>query len=54
MRRDDAIRDEKTGDVLRRAPGPASSEVTVEVCEGQLPLGGSVEVQGLIPVIERR
>ncbi|MFF2467599.1 hypothetical protein [Streptomyces mirabilis] len=39
--------------MLRRAAVPASSEVTVEVCQGHLTLGGSVEFQGLIPVIER-
>ena len=53
LRRDDAIRDEIAWDVLRRTLGPASSEVTVEVREGQVTLGGSVEVKGLIPVIER-
>ncbi|TPQ15721.1 CBS domain-containing protein [Streptomyces sporangiiformans] len=53
LRRDDAIRDEITGDVLRGTLGPAASEVTVEVREGQVTLGGTVEVKILIPVIER-
>lgn len=53
LRRDDANRDEITGDVVRRTLGLASSEVTVEVREGQVTLGGSVEVEGVIPVIER-
>lgn len=34
LRRDDAICEEITGDVLRRTLGPASSEVTVEAREG--------------------
>ncbi|MGW3940786.1 CBS domain-containing protein [Streptomyces phaeochromogenes] len=53
LRRDDAIRDEITGDVLRGTLGPAASEVTVEVHEGRVTLGGSVEVRDLIPVIEQ-
>jgi len=39
--------------VLRGTLSPAASEVTVEVREGQVTLGGSVEVETLIPVIER-
>ncbi|PWI17954.1 inosine-5'-monophosphate dehydrogenase [Streptomyces sp. Act143] len=53
LRRDDAIRDEITGDVLRRTMGLTSSEVTAEVREGQVTLGGCVEYKSLIPVIER-
>ncbi|MEU0647689.1 CBS domain-containing protein [Streptomyces umbrinus] len=53
LRRDDAIRDEITGDVLRGTLGPAASEVTVEVREGRVTLGGSVEVRDLILVIEQ-
>ncbi|MGW3151381.1 CBS domain-containing protein [Streptomyces sp. NPDC001177] len=53
LRRDDAIRDEITADVLRRTMGLAPSEVTVEVREGLVELGGSVEFRSLIPVIER-
>lgn len=53
LRRDDAIRDEITVDVLQRTLRLLPSEVTVEVREGQVALGGSVEVKSLIPVIER-
>lgn len=53
LRRDDAIQDEITGDVLRRTLGPAAEQVTVEVHEGRVTLGGSVDIKMLIPVIER-
>ncbi|AZQ39459.1 CBS domain-containing protein [Streptomyces cyaneochromogenes] len=53
LRGDDAIRDEITRDVLGRTLGLAPSGVTVEVHEGQVTLGGSVEVSSLIPIIER-
>ncbi|KOU36243.1 CBS domain-containing protein [Streptomyces sp. WM6378] len=53
LRRDDAIRDELTGDVLQRTLRLLPSEVTVEVREGRVTLGGSVEAKSLIPVIER-
>jgi CBS domain-containing protein len=53
LRRDDAIRDEIASDVLQRTLGIDSSEVTVEVREGRVTLGGSVEVKSLIPIIER-
>ncbi|MFJ8632384.1 CBS domain-containing protein [Streptomyces sp. NPDC093568] len=53
LRRDDAIRDEITEDVLRRTLGLAPSDVTVEVREGEVTLTGSVEVSSLIPIIER-
>ncbi|WBO62176.1 CBS domain-containing protein [Streptomyces camelliae] len=53
LRRDDAIRDEITVDVLQQTLRLLPSEVTVEVREGQVTLGGSVEVKSLIPVIER-
>ncbi|WP_149549243.1 CBS domain-containing protein [Streptomyces marokkonensis] len=53
LRRDDAIRDEITGDVLRRTLGPAASQVTVEVHEGRVTLAGTVGIKLLIPVIER-
>jgi CBS-domain-containing membrane protein len=53
LRRDDAIRDEITSDLLQRTLGLVSSEVTVEVREGQVTLGGSVQVKSLIPIIER-
>ncbi|WP_225101666.1 CBS domain-containing protein [Streptomyces sp. CoH27] len=53
LRRDDAIRDEITQDVLRRTMGLVPSEVTVEVREGRVTLGGAVEYRSLIPVIEQ-
>jgi CBS domain-containing protein len=53
LRRDDAIHDEISGDLLQRTLGLVPSEVTVEVREGQVTLGGSVEVKSLIPIIER-
>ncbi len=53
LRRDDAIHDEITRDVLQRTLRLAPSQVTVEVHEGQVTLGGTVEVENLIPVIDR-
>ncbi|MEU6370122.1 CBS domain-containing protein [Streptomyces sp. NPDC046931] len=53
LRRDEAIRDEITQDVLEGTLGPAASEVTVDVREGQVALGGSVESKSLIPILER-
>ncbi|WP_406176216.1 CBS domain-containing protein [Streptomyces sp. NBC_00996] len=53
LRRDDAIRDEITHDVLWRTMGLAPSQVTVEVREGRVDLGGSVEFRSLVPVIKR-
>ncbi|MDX3633428.1 MULTISPECIES: CBS domain-containing protein [Streptomyces] len=53
LRRDDAIRDEITRDVLRRTLSLAPTDVTVEVREGQVSLGGSVEFKSLVPIIER-
>jgi CBS-domain-containing membrane protein len=35
LQRDDAVRDEITGDVPRRTRGPVSTEVTVEAREGR-------------------
>lgn len=53
LRRDDAIRDEITKDVLQRTMGLAPSDVTAEVRDGRVDLTGSVEFRSLIPVIER-
>ncbi|KUL22164.1 CBS domain-containing protein [Streptomyces regalis] len=53
LRRDDAVRDEITRDVLQQTLGLLPSEVTVEVRDGKVTLGGSVEVKNLIPIIER-
>lgn len=53
LRGDDAIREEIDQEVLRQTLRLAPSQVTVEVDEGQVTLGGSVEFKSLIPVIER-
>ncbi|MGW7381735.1 CBS domain-containing protein [Streptomyces sp. NPDC054794] len=53
LRRDDAIRDEITADVLRRTLGLGPREVTVEVRDGRVQLGGSVESRSLVSVIEQ-
>ncbi|KUO06261.1 CBS domain-containing protein [Streptomyces caeruleatus] len=53
LRRDDAIRDEIAVDVLRQTLGLDPSDVTVEVHEGQVSLGGTVEFRSLIPVVAR-
>ncbi|KPC64338.1 CBS domain-containing protein [Streptomyces chattanoogensis] len=53
LRRDDAIREEIRRDVLDRTLGLAPSGVTVEVRQGQVRLGGSVQLKSLIPIIER-
>ncbi|WP_369386569.1 CBS domain-containing protein [Streptomyces sp. CG1] len=53
LRRDEAIREEITGDVLRRTMGLDPRDVTVEVSDGRVTLGGIVEYRSLIPVIEQ-
>jgi len=53
LRRDEAIRDEIARDVLGRTLGLAPTDVTVEVRQGQVTLRGTVEVSGLIPIVER-
>ncbi|WP_406264124.1 CBS domain-containing protein [Streptomyces sp. NBC_00191] len=53
LRRDDAIRDEINRDVLQSTMRLGPSEVTAEVHEGQVTLGGSVDVRSLIPIIVR-
>ncbi|WP_458248610.1 CBS domain-containing protein [Streptomyces sp. MAI_2237] len=53
LRRDDAIRDEITQDVLRRTLHLAPSDVTVEVHDGKVTLKGTVDASSLIPIIER-
>ncbi|MBX7553322.1 CBS domain-containing protein [Streptomyces sp. NPDC004232] len=53
LRRDDAIREEITGDLLRRTMGLDPREVSVEVRDGRVTLGGTVEYKTLIPVIEQ-
>ncbi|MGW1092997.1 CBS domain-containing protein [Streptomyces sp. NPDC002596] len=61
LRRDDAIREEITRDVLQGTMGLTPpevwallpQEVTAEVREGQVTVDGSVEFKSLIPIIER-
>jgi CBS-domain-containing membrane protein len=53
LRRDDAIRDEITKEVLGQTLGLVPSAVTVEVRQGRVTLRGSVEAKSLVPVIER-
>ena len=53
LRRDDAIREEITQDVLQQTMDLAPSDLTVDVREGQVTLDGSVEFRSLIPIIER-
>ncbi|MFJ9582508.1 CBS domain-containing protein [Streptomyces acidicola] len=53
LRRDDAIHDEITQDVLRRTMGLDPSQLTVQVRDGRVDLHGSVEFRSLIPIIEQ-
>ncbi|QTZ95256.1 CBS domain-containing protein [Streptomyces auratus] len=53
LRKDEAIREEITQDLLHRALGLAPSGVTVEVRDGQVTLSGTVRDRSLIPLIER-
>ncbi|MFE2943090.1 CBS domain-containing protein [Streptomyces sp. NPDC059255] len=53
LRRDPAIREEITHDVLGTTLGLAPSDVTVEVTEGQVFLRGTVDDSGMIPVLVR-
>jgi CBS domain-containing protein len=53
LRRDEAIREEITTDVLRRTLGLTPSDVAVEVRQGRVDLSGTVEFKSMIPVVER-
>ncbi|KUN82569.1 inosine-5'-monophosphate dehydrogenase [Streptomyces bungoensis] len=53
LRRDEAIREEITRDVLRRTLGLEPSDVTVEVRDGRVALSGTVGHRSLIPVVEQ-
>ncbi|MFF9392537.1 CBS domain-containing protein [Streptomyces griseoluteus] len=53
LRRDEAIREEITRDVLRDTLGLAPTDVTVDVQDGAVVLGGTVEHRGLVPVVEQ-
>ncbi|MGW5497645.1 CBS domain-containing protein [Streptomyces olivaceoviridis] len=53
LRRDEAIREEITGDLLRSTLGLDSRDVSAEVRDGRVTLAGTVEYRSLIPVIEQ-
>ena len=53
LRGDGAIRDEITWDVLQQTLGVDSAKLTVDVREGQVALGGSVDLRSLIPIVVR-
>ncbi|OLZ69004.1 inosine-5'-monophosphate dehydrogenase [Streptomyces sp. IMTB 2501] len=53
LRRDEAIREEITGDLLRRALGLDPRDVTAEVRDGRVTLTGTVEYRSMIPVVEQ-
>lgn len=53
LRRDEAIREEITGDVLRRTLGIDPRDVAAEVRDGRVTLTGTVEHKSLVPVIEQ-
>ncbi|MFF9375768.1 CBS domain-containing protein [Streptomyces griseoluteus] len=53
LRRDEAIREEITQDVLRDTLDLARTDVTVDVHDGAVVLGGTVEYRGLVPVVEQ-
>ncbi|MEW2314382.1 CBS domain-containing protein [Streptomyces bauhiniae] len=53
LRRDEAIREEITQDVLGDTLGLARTDVTVDVRDGAVVLGGTVEHRGLVPVVEQ-
>ncbi|MYW49685.1 CBS domain-containing protein [Streptomyces sp. SID161] len=53
LRRDEAIREEITGDVFRRTLGLDPRDVSAEVRDGRVTLAGTVEYRSLIPVVEQ-
>jgi CBS domain-containing protein len=53
LRRDEAIREEITRDVLERTLGLAARQLTVEVQDGCVTLRGEVAPVHLVPVVER-
>ncbi|MER5975040.1 CBS domain-containing protein [Streptomyces sp. NPDC001857] len=53
LRRDEAIREEITGDLLRRTLGLDPRDVSAEVRDGRVTLAGTVEYRSLLPVIEQ-
>ncbi|MFF7356377.1 CBS domain-containing protein [Streptomyces filipinensis] len=53
LRRDEAIREEITGDLLRRTLGLDPRDVSAEVRDGRVTLAGTVDYRSLIPVVEQ-
>ena len=53
LRSDEAIREEITGDLLRRTLGLDPRDVTAEVRDGRVTLSGTVEYKSLVPVVEQ-
>ncbi|MFB7596175.1 CBS domain-containing protein [Streptomyces sp. NPDC056160] len=53
LRLDEAIREEITGDLLRRTLGIDARDVTATVHDGRVTLTGTVEDRALIPVVEQ-
>ncbi|MFE9454423.1 CBS domain-containing protein [Streptomyces sp. NPDC006739] len=53
LRRDEAIREEITGDLLRRTLELDPRDVSAEVRDGRVTLAGTVEYRSLIPVVEQ-
>ncbi|GHE13464.1 CBS domain-containing protein [Streptomyces alanosinicus] len=53
LRRDEAIREEIAGDLLRRTLGLDPRDVSVEVRDGRVTLTGTVENRSMIPVVEQ-
>ncbi|GGY89000.1 hypothetical protein GCM10010300_36400 [Streptomyces olivaceoviridis] len=53
LRRDEALREEITGELLRRTLGLDPRDVTAEVRDGRVTLTGTVEYRSLIPVVEQ-
>ncbi|GAA0909468.1 BON domain-containing protein [Streptomyces thermoalcalitolerans] len=53
LRRDEALREEITEDLLHRTLGLDPRDVTAEVREGRVTLTGTVEQRSLIPVVEQ-
>ncbi|MGW5202052.1 CBS domain-containing protein [Streptomyces spiralis] len=53
LRRDEAIREEISGDVLVRTLGLAPADLTITVTDGRVAVTGTVQDESLVPVIEQ-
>ncbi|MFF8908308.1 CBS domain-containing protein [Streptomyces olivaceoviridis] len=53
LRRDEALREEITGELLRRTLGLDPRDVTAQVRDGRVTLTGTVEYRSLVPVVEQ-